>query len=52
MGLVAAAIVVGLILLVLGLALKALKWLIIIAVIVWLVGAFRGWQARRGAGRY
>jgi hypothetical protein len=52
MGLVAAAVLVGLILLILGIAVKALKWLIIIAVIVWLVGAFRGWQTRRGAGRF
>jgi Na+-transporting methylmalonyl-CoA/oxaloacetate decarboxylase gamma subunit len=52
MGLVAAAVLVGLILLILGIAVKALKWLIIIAVVVWLVGAFRAWQARRGAGRY
>jgi hypothetical protein len=52
MGLVVAAVVIGLILLVLGIAVKALKWLIIIAVVVWLVGAFRGWQARRGAGRF
>jgi len=51
MGLVAAAIVLGLILFVLGLAVKALKWLIIIAVVVWLVGLFRGYQARRGGTR-
>lgn len=52
MGLVAAAVVLGLILLVLGLAMKALKWLIILAIVVWLVGLFRGIQAKRGgAGR-
>jgi hypothetical protein len=51
MGVVAAAILVGLILLILGVAVKALKWLIIIAVVVWLVGLYRGYQMRRGAGR-
>jgi hypothetical protein len=45
------ALVVGLVLLILGLALKALKWLIIIAVVVWIVGIVRGYTARRSAGR-
>ena len=50
MGVVAAAVLLGLVLLVLGIAVKALKWLIIIAVVVWLVGLYRGYQVRRGAG--
>jgi hypothetical protein len=44
-------IVAGIILLVLGLALKALKWLIIIAVVVWVVAAVRGFIARRSSSR-
>jgi hypothetical protein len=44
-------IVAGIILLVLGLALKALKWLIIIAVVVWGVAAVRGFLARRSSSR-
>ena len=52
MGVVAVAVVIGLILLILGIAAKALKWLIIIAVIVWLVGLWRGYQMRRGSRRY
>jgi hypothetical protein len=42
-------IVAGIIVLVLGLALKALKWLIIIAVVLWLVAAVRGFMARRSS---
>ena len=41
----------ALILLILGLAVKALKWLIIIAVVVWMVGAVRGFLARRSSSR-
>jgi hypothetical protein len=44
-------VVAGIILLVLGLALKALKWLIIIAVVVWVVAAVRGFLARRSSSR-
>jgi hypothetical protein len=44
-------VVAGIILLVLGLALKALKWLIIIAVVVWVVAAVRGFIARRSGSR-
>jgi hypothetical protein len=44
-------IVAGIILLVLGLALKALKWLIIVAVVVWVVAAVRGFLARRSSSR-
>jgi hypothetical protein len=44
-------IVAGIIFLVLGLALKALKWLIIIAVVLWLVAAVRGFIARRSSSR-
>lgn len=50
MGVIAAAVLIGLILLILGIAVHALKWLIIIAVVVWLVGAVRGWMLRRGTG--
>ncbi|MCW2545557.1 MAG: hypothetical protein JWN96_17, partial [Mycobacterium sp.] len=32
-------------------ALKALKWLIIIAVVIWLVAAVRGFIARRSSSR-
>ena len=51
MPLVLLLIVAGIILLVLGLALKALKWLIIIAVVVWVVAAVRGFLARRSSSR-
>lgn len=51
MPLVLLLIVAGIILLVLGLALKALKWLIIIAVVVWVVAAVRGFMARRSSSR-
>ena len=51
MPLVLLLIVAGIILLVLGLALKALKWLIIIAVVVWVVAAVRGFIARRSSSR-
>lgn len=44
---VLAALLIGAILLVLGLVIKAAKWLIIIAVVVWLVGLVRGFLARR-----
>ena len=47
MALVLLAVVVGLILLILGIAVKALKWLIIIAIVVWIVGAVRGFLANR-----
>jgi hypothetical protein len=45
------AIAVGLILLILGLVVKALKWLIIIAIVVWAVGAVRGLRARHSSSR-
>jgi hypothetical protein len=51
MALLVLAIVVGLVLLILGLALNALKWLIIIAVVVWVVGAVRHYLARRSSSR-
>jgi hypothetical protein len=51
MGLVLLLIVAGIIVLVLALALKALKWLIIIAVVIWLVAAVRGFIARRSSSR-
>ena len=51
MAVVLLALVVGLILLILGLVLKALKWLIIIAVVVWIVGIIRGFMARRSSSR-
>ncbi len=51
MPLVVLAVVVGLVLLILGLALKALKWLIIIAIVVWIAGAVRGYLARRSGSR-
>ena len=47
----ALAVVVGLVLLILGLVVHALKWLIIIAVVVWLFGAVRGFLARRSSTR-
>jgi hypothetical protein len=50
-GLVLLLIVAGIIVLVLALALKALKWLIIIAVVIWLVAAVRGFIARRSSSR-
>ncbi|MDQ1633265.1 MAG: hypothetical protein QOJ32_74, partial [Frankiaceae bacterium] len=40
-------LLIGLILLVIGLVFKALKWLIIIAVVVWLFGLVRGVLAKR-----
>lgn len=49
MPLVLLLIVAGIIVLVLGLAIKALKWLIIIAVVLWLVAAVRGFLARRSS---
>ncbi len=49
MGLVLLIVVAGIILLILGLALKALKWLIIIAVVLWVVAAVRGFMARRSS---
>ena len=51
MPLILLLIVAGIILLVLGLVLKALKWLIIIAVVVWVVAAVRGFIARRSSSR-
>lgn len=51
MPLVLLLIVAGIIVLVLGLAIKALKWLIIIAVVIWLVAAVRGFLARRSSSR-
>ena len=51
MGLVLLFIVAGIIVLVLALVLKALKWLIIIAVVLWLVAAVRGFIARRSSSR-
>lgn len=50
MGVVLAAVLIGLVLLILGIVVKAVKWLIIIAVVVWLVGLVRGIQMRRGTG--
>jgi hypothetical protein len=50
-GLVLLFILAGIIVLVLGLVLKALKWLIIIAVVLWLVAAARGFIARRSSSR-
>jgi hypothetical protein len=50
MGVVAAAVLIGLVLLILGIVVKAVKWLIIIAVVVWLVGLVRGIQMRRRTG--
>ena len=46
-GLLATLLVVGAVLLVLGLVIKTLKWLIIIAVVVWLIGLVRGVLAKR-----
>ena len=46
-GLLGTLLLVGLILLVIGLVFKTLKWLIIIAVVVWLVGLVRGVLAKR-----
>ena len=45
--LIVAAIVLGIV----GLVVKALKWALIIAVIVFLVGLFRGFMARRTTSR-
>jgi Na+-transporting methylmalonyl-CoA/oxaloacetate decarboxylase gamma subunit len=47
MGLVLAALAVGLVLLILGIAVKALKFLIILAVVVWVAGLVRGYLAKR-----
>ena len=46
-GLLGTLAVVGLVLLVIGLVFKALKWLIIIAIVVWLFGLVRGALAKR-----
>jgi hypothetical protein len=46
-GLLGTLLLIGLILLVIGLVFKTLKWLIIIAVVVWLVGLVRGVLAKR-----
>ena len=46
-GLLGTLAVVGLVLLILGLVIKAAKWLIIIAVVVWLFGIVRGAMAKR-----
>jgi hypothetical protein len=47
----ALAVLIGLVLLILGLAVHALKWLIIIAVVVWLVTAVRGYFVRHSGSR-
>ncbi len=46
-GLLGTLAVVGLVLLVIGLVVKAVKWLIIVAVVVWLFGLVRGAMAKR-----
>lgn len=46
-GLLGTLLLVGLILLVLGLVIKTAKWLIIIAVVVWVAGLVRGVLAKR-----
>lgn len=46
-GLLGTLLLVGAILLVLGLVIKTAKWLIIIAVVVWLAGIVRGVLAKR-----
>ncbi len=51
MAILALAVLIGLVLLILGLAVHALKWLIIIAVVVWLVTAVRGYFVRRSGSR-
>jgi hypothetical protein len=47
----ALAVLIGLVLLILGLVVHALKWLIIIAVVIWVVSAVRGYLARRSGSR-
>jgi hypothetical protein len=47
MGLVLTLIVVALLLGVIGLVVRALKWLLYIAVAVFVVGLVRGWLAQR-----
>jgi len=47
MGLVLALILLGILFLVLGLVVKALKFLIIVAVVVWVIGLIRGFASRR-----
>jgi hypothetical protein len=47
----ALAILIGLVLLILGLVVHALKWLIIIALVVWAVTAVRGYLMRRSGSR-
>ena len=47
MPLVLLLIVVAIALGAIGLAVKALKWLLIISLIVFLAGAFAGWKVRR-----
>ncbi len=49
-GLAVGLLVLALVLAVLGLVLRALRWLLILAVIVLLAGAAIGWMARRGGG--
>ena len=51
MAIVALAVVIGLVLLILGLCVHALKWLIIVAIVVWIFGAVRGFLARRSSTR-
>lgn len=47
MGLVLALIVLALVLGVIGLVVRALKWLVYIAIAVLVVGLVRGWLAQR-----
>jgi len=50
MGAVVLLIVLAIVLGVLGLVVKTLKWLIIVAVVLFLFGLLRGWMAgKRGA---
>ena len=51
MAILALAVLIGLVLLILGLAVHALKWLIIIALIVWARTAVRGYFVRRSGSR-
>lgn len=51
MAILALAVVIGLVLLILGLVVHALKWLIIVAIAVWLFGAVRGLLAGRSSTR-
>ena len=51
MAILALAVLIGLVLLILGLVVHALKWLIIIAVVIWAVAAVRGFLARRTSSR-